>query len=544
MRSSGIHSNGAEPMRKKLNSALIQAARWQRVNQVEHALEMGADANARDGFGLTAMHLAATGGNVRMIQVLMRYGAEPFSADAAGIPPFFSAAISGRIDAMRLLGTWHLDLQAGECVNRSVLEMALQATKMDVAKWLIDHGASFEDVDTQDGTMLSRMTQLKSEEAVELMVDSGARIDRHTLTLLHLLSPTLANKVYLAFRRQQAQNIDAPSEADHAGKSLMHQRPDMITQSNDLDEVEIHTTSLRWSDIVRAASHIGVKACRIVMRPLKAIGDLPQLPQRRQLKARTLALQEAMRRLDPLAAIAIAKLSPIDVESVDENGMNVFQLWCLMTVNMLQPASGETFNGTISTEQELCKDLLLTLAEQIAQHRHVVYSRFDATGNTVLHELIARGHAHMVMHLLKCDVIRALLNTSNDELNRPVHLAAKAGDHRLAMKLVSAGANLNAFNRAGLTPLHMSTISLDQTFAEAAISLGANIRLKTRGGKSLDDILDEHQEKGNALRALLMARRTIDSVKSIFSAGHPLAGAIRAKTADKMGRLARGASDA
>lgn len=57
------------------------------ITRVELLLERGADANVADSLGLTALHVAASRGNLKVIEVLLNAGADPGAEDLEGNTP-------------------------------------------------------------------------------------------------------------------------------------------------------------------------------------------------------------------------------------------------------------------------------------------------------------------------------------------------------------------------------------------------------------------------------------------------------------------------
>lgn len=512
-----------------LKNALLNGARTRRLDQVERALELGADPNAWDSFGLSAMHMAATHGDVRMIQVLMRYGAEPFTTKA--ISPFFSAVISGRLDVLRLLASHQLDLETSDVTGRSALEMALISGKYDVASWLAENGADLHP-QQQGRTLLGKVIDAKNNQAVELMLEMGVRISAQTATLAKSLDPALAAKVAKVYQRQQMQLAGVSGNA-----AQDNSRPDSDqTESSDVD---MPTQSSAMSRLFSIAGGAHRRLMYGLGRCVEFAAGLPDMPRRKRMINNTAALQKSMHDLLPHVATKILASKDIDIEAIDERGHNLLQQWCLMIDKLLVPRTGKCFEDDSSRDQQACLDLLQHLSRKIGQRRDILFARFAVSGNTVLHELILKGHACIAMHLLRLDAMRALVNTANSDLDRPAHLAVKAEDPKLLASLGAAGANLNAYNHKGYTPMHISALTMDLVCAESCIALGANIRLKTKAGLTLDEMTDGRGEAGEWFRALLIARRAIESAKSIFSSGHPLADATRSRMGVGISRLTK-----
>src|SRR5262245_34478661 len=82
--------------------ALLAAAAAGRASEVDRLLIAGAPANARDGAGRTALHLAAEGGFVDVVDVLVGWAPVDRSAvDAAGRMPWSDDPVVAKILAPR-----------------------------------------------------------------------------------------------------------------------------------------------------------------------------------------------------------------------------------------------------------------------------------------------------------------------------------------------------------------------------------------------------------------------------------------------------------
>jgi len=82
------------------------------VTIVNLLLRVGADVNAADNDGVTAIHWASGYGFVRIIQILIKAGANVHVTDKYGITPLHQAAISGAKEAAEVL------ISAGADVNK------------------------------------------------------------------------------------------------------------------------------------------------------------------------------------------------------------------------------------------------------------------------------------------------------------------------------------------------------------------------------------------------------------------------------------------
>src|SRR4051812_39383621 len=93
----------AAPDRAKLGSALIDAARGDDQASVASLLRQGADVNAREDDGTTALAWAASRSNIGIAELLLKAGANPNLTNELGIGPLFLAITNGSTGMASLL---------------------------------------------------------------------------------------------------------------------------------------------------------------------------------------------------------------------------------------------------------------------------------------------------------------------------------------------------------------------------------------------------------------------------------------------------------
>ena len=102
----------------------------------------GAALEARDEAGLTALHHAASAGNLPALKALLKAKADPRAADKAGGTPLHWAAARGRADAATALLAAHAPLDLADAEGQTPLHMAVAAGHTATARVLLDGGAN------------------------------------------------------------------------------------------------------------------------------------------------------------------------------------------------------------------------------------------------------------------------------------------------------------------------------------------------------------------------------------------------------------------
>ena len=149
---------------------------------VKMLLDKGADVNAANKNGSTALMWAAWKGHADVVKLLKAYGAEE------GLPA--AAMLGDKTKAQRLL-------EAGSDVDvksQDGLTPLMGAVKMghaDVVKLLLDKGANVNATNQMDGTPLMVASEMGHADVVKLLLDRGASVnaqDKHGWSALMMAS--------------------------------------------------------------------------------------------------------------------------------------------------------------------------------------------------------------------------------------------------------------------------------------------------------------------------------------------------------------------
>ncbi len=164
------------------DSPVADAAQSGDLATVRSLLRAGADVNAAQGDGMTALHWSALNNDVTMIQVLLYAGAtvEP-TTRLGGYTPLHLASRSGLGNAVRAL------LGAGSRPNTrtttgvTALHFAAEADAIESIQALVDHGADVNARDAYSGrTPLMFATARSALEATEVLLAAGADVSLAT----------------------------------------------------------------------------------------------------------------------------------------------------------------------------------------------------------------------------------------------------------------------------------------------------------------------------------------------------------------------------
>ena len=203
------------------------------------AMEMGDDeeilsvvnswpcpANARTRQGLTPLFWATRGGNAAAVERLLRNGAETqvvgsvemtsgWSTGFSEGTPLHVAAEAGRGDIVELLVRWGADPNAKSPLG-TPLDFAICARRTPVLRMLLEAGAT-----PGDGTIRGVPPLGRTQDLAALLLDLGAKVDRRDTqgrTSLHWAALT-GEKQYLEFLLEKGADINAP---DGEGDTPLH----------------------------------------------------------------------------------------------------------------------------------------------------------------------------------------------------------------------------------------------------------------------------------------------------------------------------------
>ena len=125
-----------DPNSRGLNSRPVLLAYVWRDSKarVEKLLARGADVNAQDADGDTALHGAAQTGNVEIMQMLLDKGANPNSQNRSGGTPLMWSAAYGHDDAARLLLSRGADTSLKDSDGVTAAEWAVRNKRENVVQ--------------------------------------------------------------------------------------------------------------------------------------------------------------------------------------------------------------------------------------------------------------------------------------------------------------------------------------------------------------------------------------------------------------------------
>ncbi|KAH7040070.1 ankyrin repeat-containing domain protein [Microdochium trichocladiopsis] len=161
--------------------AVAVTARVEKVRMIEVLLKHGADVASRDTGGSKALRLAAGCGTVASARVLLEHGAPVDSRESRGRTGLAAAAAGARADMVELLLEYGADVEArhDDMAGETPLMAAAQRSATEVVRLLVEKGrARVDNVDDQGRTALTHAVLADhSDTARYLLEQAGADVD-------------------------------------------------------------------------------------------------------------------------------------------------------------------------------------------------------------------------------------------------------------------------------------------------------------------------------------------------------------------------------
>src|SRR5690606_36221286 len=122
-------------------SPLIDSIRGGELDQAQLLLERGADANAAEANGTTALHWAVNRGDRELVAALIKAGADVNARNASGASAMSEAALLGDTQLLSLLLEAGADVESPNADGMTALMVVSRSNNVDAAKLLLAHGA-------------------------------------------------------------------------------------------------------------------------------------------------------------------------------------------------------------------------------------------------------------------------------------------------------------------------------------------------------------------------------------------------------------------
>lgn len=164
------------------SSPLIEAIKSENRELALTLLGQGADANAREADGTTALHWATHLGDSELVERLVESGADANGVNDYGATPMSEAALVADPDMLRTLLRAGVDVEAKNAEGQTALMIVARTGNVEAAKVLLAKGANVNAAEQWGGqTALMWATAQKQPAMVQLLIRHGADVNARSV---------------------------------------------------------------------------------------------------------------------------------------------------------------------------------------------------------------------------------------------------------------------------------------------------------------------------------------------------------------------------
>ena len=158
-----------EELSSVAESPLARAAIQADLDELQALVDAGADLNAKDALGRTALHMAAFYGQLKVTELLIDRGADVNVKDRVGMTPLHVAVLSGGRQEVELLLEKKAGINIKSDAGQTALHLAAAAGQQKLSKFLIEHGGDPKILDTDGKPPLFYAIQNKHPQTTALL---------------------------------------------------------------------------------------------------------------------------------------------------------------------------------------------------------------------------------------------------------------------------------------------------------------------------------------------------------------------------------------
>ena len=465
----------------KKNESLFEAARDGDIEQVKNLIAQGADFNAKDKGGRTALHHASNKGQVDIAKLLIKRGAD-VNASIKNEPwtPLLDAASSGQTQVVKLLLENGAKVDEGDSYGYTPLIYALWSRDEECVKALISAGADINKLPNENDYPALFYTVWEGyERGVKILIDAGANVnaeDENGWTPLHYaINGTTQDMINLLV----GTGVKIPDFHKAALEGSLTRVKQLIASGMDVDTQD----KLGWTPSYWAVSTGNEEVFKYLLSQGASISVKTN-------KGRTILQQACKAGFKEIVKQLIAKGADVNATSNDgEHSLGDAVLNGHEEVVKLLIANGADINLNVKGKGTALDagawNGHSTIVDFLIAHGANV--NVNATNGKPLH--FAAGASIKVADKICAKIVEKLLSKGADvhakrsrDDRTPLHEAARKGRTQTTNVLISAGADVTSKDKDGRTPLHYAARRGQHKAAEVLIAAGSDINVRDNEG--------------------------------------------------------------
>jgi len=238
-------------------STVLEAARDGDRDAVRALLKQGADVNAAEGDGMTALHWAARAGDAELVQMLLYAGANVKATTRLGAyTPLMMAAQAGHAPAVAALLAGGSDVKAASTTGTTPLMFAAQSGDPRTVTMLVEGGSDVNARETaMEQTPLMFAAAYNRVDVVKLLLARGADITA-TSKVVDLTKLSSPEEEFFRRRAAQQPQGNGPRPPDVPGVTRQFRYNELVGTSGGFSPLHFAVRQ-GHADVVKALVEAG-----------------------------------------------------------------------------------------------------------------------------------------------------------------------------------------------------------------------------------------------------------------------------------------------
>ena len=481
------HSVDVNATNNENESALLVACQKGNLHTINILLDSGADPSIASTEGNTCLHYAVDGRcSKKVLQAIIDIGADVNATNKEGVTALMVACKKGNVDATYVLLQAGADLRIADCNGNTCMHHAIVCwCNKETIQAMINHGADVNATNQDSVTSLVLACQIRNEVVIKVLLDAGADpniVSSKGNTSLHAAVLGGCSKEALQKIIEYGADVNATNQLNQTALELASQKGD-DDALNVLREAESTSSSvsIKGNTLLHAAV-LGDKNKQVLLSAIHHGADVNATNSENES-----ALLLASRRgnLDIIHALLSSGADPT-IASVEGNTWLHYAVngGCSIEVLTVIVGNGADVNATNNKNESAL--LLASQEGNLDTINILLESRADpnitsAEGNTWLHYAVDGRCSKEVFQAIIDH--GADVNSRNKDNVTALMVACKKRNSDAINVLLNAGANPRLADTNGDTCMHHAVVgSCSKDTLQAIINHGGGINAVNNDG--------------------------------------------------------------